>query len=487
MSDSTALLSRFADLCQHPHPTYHTEQVREYIVSYVKSLGLVPEVDAVGNVLVRKPASAGREQRPGVVLQAHMDMVPQANLDTPHDFLQDPIVIRQIAKGEDAEYPDAALLKATGTTLGADNGIGVASMLAILADRTLQHGPIECLFTVDEEIGMGGANGLADDWLQGQYMLNLDTETFGQLMTGCAGAVDMVASFGYRMDTAVPEGDRAVSLTLRGLQGGHSGMDIHLERGNAIKLLCRFLKHAVVTFEARVASIQGGSLRNAIPREASAVITVPGEALDELLDEVAYYQDLFRYELRVSDPGVAFAAEEVALPASLLPEEVQDDILNAVEAVHDGVLRMVPGQQVVETSSNLALIETEEGEARVIFLIRSMNEEMKRALASRLQSAFLLAGARVEFEAAYSGWELPLDAPIVQKAIQVFEQEFGHRPEVTSVHCGLECGVIGAKYPAMQILSVGPTIHHPHSPNESVELESIDHFWRYLNALIESV
>lgn len=334
---------------------------------------------------------------------------------------------------------------------------------------------------------MGGANGLSDQWLQGQLMLNLDTETFGQLMTGCAGAVDMVASFGYRMDAAVPAGDRAVRLSLRGLQGGHSGMDIHLGRGNAIKLLCRFLKHAVVNFEARVASIHGGSLRNAIPREATAVLTVPAEAVDELLEEVAYYQELFRYELRVSDPDITFMAVETELPQSLLPEEVQDDILNAIEAAHDGVLRYVPGQQVVETSSNLALVETNDGEARVIFLIRSMNEEMKRALASQLQSAFLLAGARVEFEAAYNGWELPLDAPVVRKAIEVFEQEFGHRPEVTSVHCGLECGVIGAKYPAMQILSVGPTIHHPHSPNESVELESIEQFWNYLVALLKNL
>lgn len=481
------LWQHFYHLCTLPHPTFHTEQVRLYILDYVEGLGLESKVDKAGNILVKKPATPGLEFQTGIALQAHLDMVPQANGDTLFDFEKDPIRPQLIAKGEDSEYPEEELLKATGTTLGADNGIGVAAMLTILGDKDLKHGPLECLFTVDEEIGMGGANALSSEWLESLYMLNLDTETEGQLMTGCAGAVDMVATFGYRMDAVLPEGDVAVCLSLGGLKGGHSGMDIQLGRGNAIKLMNRFLKHIVVNFEARLASFKGGSLRNAIPREATAIITVPSEAVPELLDEVSYYQELFRYELRGVDDGVVFSGQICETPAVLIPEEVQDDILNAIEACHDGVLRYAPGQAVVETSSNLASIETMADETRVIFLIRSMNEEMKRALSSRLQSAFLLAGARVDFEAAYKGWELPQDASLLKRATAIYEGILGRKPETSGVHCGLECGIIGALYPRMEILSIGPTIHHPHSPYESVETESVERFWIYLKALLEHI
>ena len=482
------ILRQFDAICNLPHPSGHLDSIRQHILSVAVAHGLKPEVDEVGNVLVRVPATAGREDSPIVVLEAHMDMVPQCNADSLHVFEQDPITVRRVAKGEDAEYPDAELLKADGTTLGADNGIGVAAMLSIIADPALAHGPLECLFTVDEETGMTGASALKSDWLKGRYMLNLDSETEGELMVGCAGAVDMDACFKYRPDEDVPAGDVAFCLSLRGLKGGHSGMDIHYGRGNAIKLMVRFLKHAIVNFEARIATISGGSVRNAIPRECVAVITVPADAADELAEEVAYYNELFSYELRGIDDDVIFEAEPTALPDRLVPEEVQDDVVNSIEAAFDGVLRMspdVPG--VVETSSNLALLVTDAEETHVVALIRSMNEESKRYLASMLQSSFILGGAKVEFSSSYPGWELPKTSPLLAKSLEVYRSTFGTEMKVNSVHCGLECGIIGAAYPDLDIVSFGPTIHHPHSPNESVEVESVARFWKYLTSLLSAL
>lgn len=483
-----SVLSQFRAICQIPHPSGHLEALRAYIINNVSECGLQAEVDEVGNILVRVPATEGWAEKAQslqvsqdhvTVLQAHYDMVPQANQDSTHDFLNDPLELRT----------EGNLLMATDTTLGADNGIGVAAMLEVVNNKELVHGPLELLFTVDEETGMTGVRQMKADWLKGQTLLNLDTEREGELMVGCAGAVDITASYRYRLERGIPEGDVAVLLTLTGLKGGHSGMDIHLGRGNACKLMARFLKHAVVNFEARVASIQGGGLRNAIPREAQAVITVPGEVVDELMDEVSYYAELFRYELRGVDEGVVFTAVETSDPSYLLPEEVQDDILNSLEAAHDGVMRLspdVPG--VVETSSNLAAVEMsaieDSGLCRVIIMARSMNEEMKRALASRLQSTFILGGARVEFSAAYPGWELPATSPLLKRMRKLYKELFGTDIRVNSVHCGLECGIIHDLYPKLEIISFGPTIHHPHSPEESVEIDSIDRFWKLLKAII---
>lgn len=486
--DTKNLWKQFAGLCANPHPSGHLDLVRNYIQKVAKENGLTPEVDKTGNVLVRIPATPGKENVKTVILEAHMDMVPQCNADKEHDFVKDPIVTHIVAVGQNKEYPNVELMMADGTTLGADNGIGESAMLAIMCDKTLQHGPLECLFTVDEETGMAGVNNLDETWLKGDYLFNLDTESEGELMIGCAGAVDMEASFKYRMDNEIPEGDVAIKLTISGLLGGHSGMDIHLGRGNAIKLIVRFLKHAVVNFEARLAYIKGGSLRNAIPRECTAVITVPGDIADELVEEAAYYDELYRFEYRGIDEGVRFDAEETSLPTTLIPEELQDDILNSIEACQDGVYRMSPDMpEVVETSSNLALLETQEGETRAIFLIRSMNEEVKRALASSLQSAFLLAGARVDFSAAYPGWELSQDSALLAKAKEVYRETFGKDVKVNSVHCGLECGIIGAHYPNLDIVSFGPTIHHPHSPQESVETASVEKFWTYLVKLLAAI
>lgn len=468
----------FSELCKIPRPSGHLDEIRDYVAGVGRDAGCAVEIDAAGNVLIRKPATSGCEDAPVTALEAHMDMVPQADADTVHDFLKDPILIRR--EGDN--------VMATGTTLGADNGIGMASMLAVLSDGSLRHGPVECLFTVDEETGMTGANRLQTGWLRSRYLINTDTETEGTVMTGCAGAVDMEAFFKYKMDNNVPDGDVAIRLSLSGLQGGHSGMDIHLGRANACKLMFRFLKHAVVNFEARLASVYAGGLRNAIPREATAVITVPAELVDDMFDEVAYYNELFRYEWRNIDSGIVFRAEVAELPKALLPEAIQDDLINSIEACHDGVFRRSPEvPAVVETSSNLALVEAAEGAAHVVCLIRSMDEEMKRALASQLQSTFLLGGARVEFGAAYSGWELPAASPLLALARNVYRETFGTEVKIEKVHCGLECGIIAAQYPQLDIISLGPTICHPHSPQEYVSVTSVARYWRYLTSLLSAL
>ncbi len=474
------LWQQFQAISAIPHASGNLVGISQYVKNLAQECGFVALEDGSGNLLVRIVEQAK------YVLQAHLDMVPQVADGVSFDFASDPLQLRMVASDTDGH---ANCVMATGTTLGADNGIGVAAMLALMVEASaMQAGDrpaVELLFTTDEETGMTGARGLKDDWLIAQHMINLDTEESGVLMTGCAGAVNMSALMKYRMDNAVPEGDAAILLSLSGLLGGHSGMDIHLGRANACKLMVRFLKHAVVNFEARVASIDCGTLRNAIPRQGKAIITVPGEVVDEVIEEVRYYQELYRYEYQGIESDLLFTAEPVTLPKALLPEEIQDDLLNAVEACHDGVWRWGNiDKREVHTSSNLATLKTtDDGTAEAILLVRSMGEERKRALASSLQSAFLMAGARVKFSAAYGAWNTADDAPLVQHALQVAATL--HQPlSLAKVHCGLECGVISEKYPDLQIISVGPSIHHPHSPQESVEVESVTQFWTLLKALI---
>lgn len=466
-------------ICDIPHPSGHLDAIRLFIIDKAHALDLEVETDGIGNIRVSLPPSEGCESAAGLILEAHMDMVPQAEEGHNHNFLCDPISPRIV---------DGKWVMAKRTSLGADNGVGMAALLSVMEDKTLRHGPIECLFTVDEETGMTGANQLQENWLKGEYMINTDTESEGKIMIGCAGAVNMTARFNYRMDYNIPEGDVAIKISLKGLKGGHSGMDIHLGRGNACKLLFRFLKHAVINYEARLASVKAGSLRNAIPREAYAVITVPEELVDDMMEEIKYYNELYSYEYRNIEDALSLTAEVTALPTTLLPEEIQDDVINCVEACHDGLWRMSPEDNgVVETSSNLALIETNNEETVVLFLIRSLSEEGKRVLASQLQSVFLLGGARVEFDSAYPGWELSKSSPLLRIAKTVYHQTFNTYPSVNKVHCGLECGIFSTHYKNIDIISIGPSIHHPHSPLEYVEINSVDKFWKYLCALIREI
>lgn len=458
------LWQQFAAISAIPHPSGHLAALRAYIIDVAQRCGHEVLSDESGNVLVRTG------ETPEVCLQAHYDMVPQKDEEMTFDFEQDPLQLRVVGNQ----------VLATGTTLGADNGIGVAAMLVLMQEA---ERPLELLFTANEETGMQGARGLSSDWLKARRLINLDTEVEGVLMTGCAGAVNMTATVKYRPDNIIPEGDMAVLLTLTGLQGGHSGMDIHLHRANACKLMNRFLKHVVVNFEARVASFNSGTLRNAIPREAQAVITVPGEIVDEVIEEVNYYNELYRDEYADGEPSLSFSAMPTELPSTLLPEEIQDDLLNAIEACHNGVWSL--GRNYVDTSSNMAhVMTTADGVAEVLLMVRSMDEERKRACASSIQSAFLLAGFRVDFAANYGAWNIDEQSPLVQKTIRTYSEVNGGTLLTDKVHCGLECGVITELYPEMQIVSIGPTIHHPHSPQESVEIESVRRFWTLLEAIV---
>ncbi len=472
-----ALWQHFYSLTQVPRPSGKKEPIGTFLENYGKSLGLETLRDEIGNVLVRKPATPGMENRKAVVLQAHMDMVPQKNSHVAHNFETDPI----------QAYIDGDWVTAKDTTLGGDNGIGVAAAMAILESKDIPHPAIEMLITVDEETGMFGAFGLQPGFLKGDILINMDSEDEGELYVGCAGGLDANISFAYR-EVEIPEGDVALKVSLTGLKGGHSGVDIHLQRANANKLMFRFLKEAVAEYEARLASINGGSLRNAIPREAFAVITVPAEGVDDLIDLVKEYEELFVEEYKGVEDHITLAVEQVELPNGLLPEEIQDDLINGVTACFNGVFRFIPElPTVVETSNNLAIIQSNGTSVELKSLIRSSVESRKEELASIIESAFALAGAKVEFTGGYPGWKPNLDSPILQEMTKVYENKYGKTPKVMIIHAGLECGILGTHYPKMDMISFGPTIRYPHSPDEKVNIATVQKFWDYLIATLANI
>ena len=475
-----AVWGYFYDLTQIPRPTGHTKQVTEYLKAFGAKHGLETLQDETGNVLIRKPATPGYEGRKPVVLQAHVDMVPQKNAGVAHDFLRDPI---------DA-YIDGEWVTARDTTLGADNGMGVALAMAALTDDTLKHGPLEALFTIDEEVGMDGAVGLKPGFLRGSILINGDSEEEGRLFVGCAGGVDMNINFRYRDGEPTPEGHVALRITLTGLKGGHSGVDIHLGRANANKLLFRFLKKAVSHCGVRLASVEGGSLRNAIPREAVAIVTVPANRVADVEQLVSEHEALYRKEYKGIEGDIRFTAERTPdLPATVIPEEIQDDLINAVEGCQNGPISMLhdfPG--TVESSSNLAIVKSEpDGQIYIKILVRSSSESRKDALCSSLESVFSLAGAKVEYFNPYGGWQPNIDSPILRTMESVYESLFGRKPEVTVMHAGLECGIIQEAYPDMDMISFGPDIKHPHSPGEAVGIASVEKSWRLLRATLEAI
>ena len=477
------LWESFYSLTQIPRPSGHCKEVAAFLVNYGKSLGLETLQDEIGNVLIRKPASAGMEGHPGVILQGHMDMVPQKNSDKAFDFEKDAI---QTYIEDNGEW-----VTADGTTLGADNGIGVATAMAILADKDAVHPPLEAFFTVDEETGMYGANDLKAGWLKGKYLLNLDSESEGELYVGCAGGIDTNATFRYQ-EVETEKGDIALKVTVKGCKGGHSGCDIHLQRANAIKLLFRFLKDAVANFEARLACVEGGSLRNAIPREATAVITIPAESYQDLQDLVDRYEDLYLKEYEGVDDGISFTMEEVECPKKEIPEDVQDYLIHAITLCPHGVYRVLEeARDIVETSNNVSMIKTfvgeEESRVEVQCLTRSSVESRKEELASIIQSAFSLAGAEVEFSGAYPGWKPNLKSTLLKTMKETYIKEFGSEPRVVIIHAGLECGIIGAKYEGMEMISFGPTIEHPHSPDERVNIATVQKFYRYVLAALRQL
>ena len=468
----------FYSLTQIPRPTGHMEAVTRFVESVGNALGLETLRDGVGNVLIRKPASPGRENHKTVTLQAHLDMVPQKNASVQHDFLTDPI---------DA-YVEDGWVKARGATLGADNGIGASLALAVLADDTLEHGPIEALFTIDEEQSMDGAFGLKPNFLQGDILLNCDSEKEGELFVGCAGGADLNISFQFKEDTYIPEGDVAVKITLSGLKGGHSGVDIHLGRANANKLMFRFLKEAVCDYGARLSAVEGGNMRNAIPREAWAIVTIPGDNVEALWELVSDYQEMYQVEYAGVESGIRFEAEMTELPTTLIPEEIQDDLINAIEGCQNGVISMLhdfPG--TVESSSNLAIVKTSDELIEIKILVRSSSETRKEAVCSSLESIFSMAGAKVEIPDGYNGWQPNIHSPMLQVMKAVYQELFAVEPAVKVMHAGLECGIIQGAYPQIDMISIGPDLEYPHSPDERVRIESVANTWRYITAVLAKI
>jgi dipeptidase D len=466
----------FARLCEIPRPSKGEARLRAHLEGWAGALGLASVVDAAGNLIVRKPATPGREHVPGVILQAHLDMVCQSNSGVVHDFATDPI--RPVLRD--------GWLVAPETTLGADNGIGVALILAALEDRTFAHGPLEALFTVDEEAGMGGAHGLAPGLLAGRLMLNLDTEAWGEFYLGCAGGVDVDVER-RALAEPVPEGYAGWRIELGGLRGGHSGVDIHEQRGNAIKLLVRVLNDLADRLPLRLGRLAGGSARNALPREAIAELAVPVGRAGEILACMDEWAEILREELSGIDDGVRIAAMPAAL-AEVMPVAEQAVWLDSLHAAPHGVRRMslrLPG--VVETSNNLGIVDLHPEGGRVNFMVRSLVDRGSVALAGEIASLFALSGSAARISGHYPGWAPNPHSRLLALCQSVFREEFGSDSRVQVIHAGLECGIIGGKYPGLDIVSFGPTIRGAHAPGEAVELASVGHCWQLLRRILGAI
>lgn len=439
--------------------------------------GLAHDRDAFGNLRLCKPATPGHERVPGVILQGHLDMVTQANADHSHDFARDPI---------DTQVVDG-WLRARGTTLGADNGLGVAAILAILEDETLVHGPLEALFTLEEESGMGGALNLAEGWLEGHLLLNLDSEDRGQVFIGCAGGADVAVE--SQFPTApLDDGEMGARLSLTGLMGGHSGIDIHRGRGNANRLLVRVLR-SLEAFDVRLVDYHGGTMRNALPREAFATLALTADTLEEVSSRLAVLQAELRAELAGVDDGLTLALERLeATPGDALSHHASHLLIAALHAAPCGVERMsheVPG--VVETSNNLGEVSLEAGRFRLCALVRSLRDSAATDLADRFRALFELIGARTLVEGGYPGWTPASGSELLARFRRVHRHQLGSDPEVLVIHAGLECGILGGKYPHLDMISFGPLIRGAHSPDERVELDSVEEFWALLRGLIEDI
>ncbi|WP_299015957.1 aminoacyl-histidine dipeptidase [uncultured Photobacterium sp.] len=467
----------FDQICSIPHPSKHEEQLAQHIVKFAESEGLEVRRDAVGNVFIKKPATPGMENRKGVVLQAHIDMVPQKNEDTDHDFLQDPI----------HPYVDGEWVTAKGTTLGADNGIGKATCLAVLASKDIEHGPLEVLLTIDEEAGMTGAFGLEEGWLEGDILLNTDSEQEGEVYMGCAGGVDGSITLDIDRET-VPAEHAAVKLVIKGLKGGHSGCDIHTGRGNANKLLGRFLFSHAEELGLRLTTLNGGSLRNAIPREAFAIATLPAVNVDKLNELFTYYQSILTAELGKVETDINLFVEPAELPADVMAEAVQKRLLAVLNACPNGVLRMSDDiEGVVETSLNVGVITTEADKITILCLIRSLIDSGRSNVEGMLKAVAELAGAQCEFSGAYPGWKPDANSEVMHLFRDTYNSIYGKTPNIMVIHAGLECGLFKEPYPNMDMISFGPTIKFPHSPDEKVNIETVGLFWEQMVAILKNI
>lgn len=468
----------FYALTRIPRPSKKEGQAVDYLYEFGRSLGLETIRDEVGNIIIRKPATPGMENRRGVILQGHIDMVPQKNADKEHDFEKDPITA----------LTDGEWVRADGTTLGADNGLGVAVALSVLESKDLRHGPVEVLVTVDEETGMTGANALKPGLLKGDILINLDSETEGELYVGCAGGLDATASLRYSAVPA-PEGYGTFRIAAKGMKGGHSGMDIILCRANANKVMTRVLLPLMRDHGVKLVSMEGGNMRNAIPREAFADVLVPESATAAVEGIVAGMCRDIKKEYAATDPDLSVTMEKLpAGAAEYIEDKAALAMLMAVNACPNGVWRMsdaVPG--LVETSNNVAIVSSEGGEFKVKTLMRSSVDSEKEALAEEFRSVFTLAGAVTSFAGGYSGWAPNKDSVILHTMKKVYESLYGVEPAVMAIHAGLECGILGGTYPNWDMVSCGPTILSPHSPDERVNVASVAKWWNFMVKVLEEI
>ncbi|QYJ92878.1 aminoacyl-histidine dipeptidase [Shewanella spartinae] len=472
-----ALWQWFEQICAIPHPSKHEQALSQYIQNWAKDKQLSVVEDKVGNLIIKKPATPGMENRKVVALQAHIDMVPQKNADKVHDFEKDPI----------EAYVDGEWVKAKGTTLGSDNGIGMASALAILGSDDIPHGPLEVLLTIDEEAGMTGAFGLEAGYLDAEILINTDSEQEGEIYMGCAGGVDAQITVPMVWQAAEPSLS-TYTLTLSGLKGGHSGVNIHLGRGNANKLLARFLFNHADELALELTNFSGGSLRNAIPREASVSFMLPSENLPRLEALIQEYTALVRQELAIADPDMLLTLSEIPAATQVMSEATQQTLIDLLNACPNGVMRMSDEiQGVTETSLNVGVITTEAESVSILCLIRSLIDSGREEVEGYLTALSNLAGAEVEFSGAYPGWKPDSSSPVMAIVKDTYESIYNKEPVIMVIHAGLECGLFKKPYPEMDMVSIGPTIRFPHSPDEMVLIETVEQYWKLLLAVLERI
>jgi Xaa-His dipeptidase len=472
-----AIWKNFYALTRVPRPSGHLEKVQKFLLSWAQDKGIEAFQDKAGNIIMRKPASKGMENRKVVTLQGHMDMVPQKVKESNHNFETDPI----------ETYIEGDWVHAKGTTLGADDGMAVATIMGIMEDDSLVHGPLEAFITADEETTMYGVNHMEQGTLTGDILLNLDNETEGEMVIGSAGGVNFTATLNYK-PVSPDAADKAVCVVLKNLRGGHSGLEINEGRANANKLMARVVRDAVSEFDACLAEWKGGNMRNAIPRECEVVLTLPAENVEAFKEAVADWKDTFVEEYGTIETELAMTVEEVALPQEIVPQEIQDNLVDALCACHNGVLRFIPANpSIVETSSNLAIVEIGGGKVSVLILVRSSCDSMRECCVETLESAFAMAGMKIELDGEYPAWQPNWDSEIVALMKKIYHELYNEENRVQVVHAGLECGIIGTMYPQMDLVSFGPTLRSPHTPGERCHIPSVEKYWRFVLKTLENI
>ncbi len=472
------LWKHFEEICNIPHPSRKEEQLAEYVVSVGKKNNLETNRDEFGNIVIKKPATKGKENLKTVVLQGHLDMVPEKNNDVDHDFEKDPI--QPFIEGE--------WVKAKGTTLGSDNGIGVAAALAVIESNDFEHGPLEFLFTLDEETGLNGAQALKPGFMDAEILLNLDSEEDGAVYIGCAGGKNTNAKFSVNFGS-VPSNSTSIELTVKGLKGGHSGLDIAEGRGNAVKIMSRLIWQLLKNQNCKLSKIDGGSKHNAIPRECFATIVVESNKVDEVINFVSNFNNILKKELATNEPGLSIEAKKSdAKVSNIMYDESAHKLIAALYAIPHGVLAMSPDiEGLVETSTNLAVVKTETDSVNIVTSQRSSVESEKEDAAAMVAALFELAGAEVNQGDGYPGWKPNVKSPILGVMKETFKNLFNGEPEVKAIHAGLECGIINERYPDMDMISFGPTIMGAHSPDERVKIDTVEKFWNLLKETLKNI